>query len=215
MFMALGGDDAETPAHLCQIMAEMATRLAQDQMPKMRRDGAWSRLTPVWGDGWFGIRWVDRHTWYQERGIRAFTMHSLAGRVVPMWIDDPTGQERQNNPRAQTRMTESGKQQVLIFRRVGRRGDAKRVIRDGQSQWVPETNYPGAPGRIERREASAPRTTVGRVGGRVARGNVGVKWRHPGLARKGFMEFALRQTAEDFAMTPGDIFISGPRGRRL
>ena len=44
-------------------------------------------------------------------------------------------------------------------------------------------SYPEAPGRIVRREAPRPMTRPGAARWQVARGNVGVRWRHPGIHR--------------------------------
>jgi hypothetical protein len=52
-------------------------------------------------------------------------------------------------------------------------------------------SYPGAPGRIARRTAPAPWTPEGQRGGQISAGNVGVRWRHPGLRAMQFMNTAM------------------------
>lgn len=167
-----------------RILANYAVREARRVMPKLSGASA-SRLFPLYGSGYFGIGFQDSYVWFQEQGIRAFTMWSLKGKVIPMWVDDPTGTEREKNPRAQTRVTLSGKTQVLIFRKA--------------------TN-PGAPGRISRREAPQPWTTAGRRPGAIARGNVGVKWRHPGLAPRKFLNHAVGSAARWGGIEPERIY---------
>lgn len=187
-------------------LAHAAVLVAQHVSPKLSTASS-GRFEPIWGDDYFGVRWVDRYVWSQERGIRAFTMRRLAGKTVPMWIDDPTGQLRRENPRAQTRLTASGRAQTLIFRRAAREGQRKTVVRDGVRVDVP-ASYPGAPGRIALREARRPWTSAGRVGGRIARGNVGVRWRHPGLTPRGFLRRGLMETAARHGIPPGPILAS-------
>jgi hypothetical protein len=191
-----------------QFLAREAVVLAQRLAPKMT--GASSRnFTPIWGDGFFGIRWQDNHVWYQEVGIRPFTMRNLAGKTIPMWIDDPTGKERQKNPKARVRTTASGKTQVLIFRKAAPLGSRKMVPRKTPGggtvmEDVPRS-YPGAPGRIAWREARRPWTTQGRVGGRIARTNVGVRWRHPGLSRRSFIRQGMVLAATYNGLRPGPV----------
>src|SRR5207302_2685404 len=147
------------PEHTCRALARHARDYARNHAPKL--SGAMAGgIRAIWGRGWYGLSWRLDRVWYQEAGTRPRTMWSLEGKTIPMWIDDPTGKERQENPRAKTRVTKSGKAQVLIFRK------AKGV---------------GSPGRISLREAPRPHTRPGRLGGAIARSNVGVKWRHPGL----------------------------------
>ncbi len=184
---------ANLPAAQARQAAEHAVRVAVREAPKLTGASS-ARFAPVFGEGHFGISWSDPHVWHQERGIKPFTMRSLAGKVIPMWIDDPTGEERKKYPKNKTRTTASGKTQVLIIRRVAKMGARKRVVRNGQVQQVP-ASYPGAPGRIVRREAKQPLTTPGRVGGRIAAGNVGVRWRHPGLDKRGFLYKGIFEAA--------------------
>lgn len=191
-------------------MANNAVREARRLMPKLTGHAA-SRMFPLYGYGYFGIGWLDSYTWYQENGIRPFTMFSLAGKTIPMWIDDPTGTERQRNPKAKTRVTLSGKVQVLIFRRAAQMGQTKTVRTRVAGQWEERTvpmSYPGAPGRIGRREAGQPWTTPGRVGGRIAQGNIGVRWRHPGLSPRKFLNRAMVLASQQGGVLPVRLYIA-------
>ena len=79
-----------------------------------------------------------------------------------MWVDDPTGELASKNPKARTRVTMSGKPQVLIFRRAAKLGQRKAVrtkIANGlYHQTSVPMSYPGAPGRIGTRQAGQPWT---------------------------------------------------------
>jgi len=190
-------------------MANGAVREARRLMPKLSGRAA-SRLFPLYGSGFFGLGWADQYAWFQEQGIAPFTMFALAGKTIPMWIDDPTGEERQKNPRAQTRITMSGKTQVLIFRRAAQPG-ARRTVRRKVAGGTYETfttvaSYPGAPGRISRREAGRPDTAPGRSGGAIARGNSGVRWRHPGLAPRLFLNHAMTLASQRAGIVPVRIY---------
>jgi hypothetical protein len=138
-------------------------------------------------------------------------MYALAGKTIPMWVDDPTGTERQKNPKAKLRTTLSGKTQVLIFRRAAQLGQTKTTRTKVAGQWQSRTvpmSYPGAPGRIGRREAGRPLTTPGRTGGQVAMGNVGVRWRHPGLAPRKFLNRAMVTAAQENGILAERIYIA-------
>lgn len=193
-------------------VANAAVAECRRKMPKMSGMAA-SRIFPLYGKGYFGIGFLDSYVWFQENGIRPFTMTALAGKTIPMWIDDPTGLERQKNPKARTRVTLSGKVQVLIFRRAAQIGQTKTIKRrnkrTGQIEikQVP-ASYPGAPGRIAVREAPRPMTTPGRQGGQIARGNVGVRWRHPGLAPKKFLNNSLTLAAQWYGILPIRIYVA-------
>lgn len=191
-----------------QFLAGEALRLARLAAPKRSGDGA-RNLSAVWGQGWFGVRWADDYMWFQEAGINPFTMRALAGKVIPMWIKDPTGKVREENPKAKTRVREDGVTEVLIFRRAAHIGQKKKVTRphpDGGTHRVEvPASHPGAPGRIAVRESGRPWTTPGRVGGAIARRNVGVRWRHPGLLKRSFIRQALVTTVEYHNFTPGPI----------
>lgn len=180
-------------------IALAATSEARRRMPKLSGASA-RKLQPLYGRGFFGIYFGSPVAWFQENGIRPFTMNSLQGKIIPMWIDDPTGQERTRNPKAKTRRTASGKVQVLIFRRAARKGQYKTVKRRNKVTGQMEDarvpmSWPGAPGRIGRREAGSPMTRPGKAGGRIAGGNVGVRWRHPGLAPRKFMNASITEAA--------------------
>jgi hypothetical protein len=188
-----------------QILAEHTVVVARSIAPKLSGVSS-SRFEPVSGPGFFGVRWAQHRVWFQEVGAKAFTMRSLSGKTIPMWIDDPTGKTRQENPKAPTRITASGRNQVLIFRRAAKQGQRKIAVRDGVRVDVP-ASYPGAPGRIGARETMRPSTTRGRVGGQIARGNVGVRWRHPGLWARGFLNEALYRVAETNGLR-GQVYAS-------
>lgn len=190
-------------ADQARVVAEDATDIAQRYAPKL--SGASSaRMLAIHGEGWFGVQWMDDFVWYQEAGIKAFTMRKLAGKTIPMWIDDPTGIERRKNPKAEIRTTRSGKVQVLIFRKVAKMNARRTVVRHGTAVSVP-ASYPGAPGRIAVREAMRPWTAPGRVGGRIAMRNVGVRWRHPGLHPRSFIYRGLAQAAYSNGVPLGEI----------
>jgi hypothetical protein len=189
-----------------------AVREARRKMPKMSGASA-ARLQPLYGKGYFGIWWADSYVWFQDHGIRPFTMRNLAGKTIPMWIDDPTGQERAKNPKAKVRTTMSGKIQVLIFRRAANIGQRitkyGRDKRTGQRIVVSDkpASYPGAPGRIGTRESAAPTTREGRQGGQIARGNVGVRWRHPGIAPRLFLNNAVTLAAQWNGILPTRVYL--------
>lgn len=188
-----------------------ALRIARRNAPKLTGESA-RRMQPLYGRGFFGIYFGSKVLWFQENGIRPFTMTSLEGKTIPMWVDDPTGQERVKNPKIKTRTTASGKVQVLIFRKVGQRGKFKTVTRNGMKVQVP-MSWPGAPGRIGTREAAAPRTRKGALGGRIAGGNIGVRWRHPGLAGRLFMNNALTLAAGNNGIVPTRIYVTDSKWR--
>lgn len=191
-------------------IANEAVRLTRTFMPKLTGQ-AYSRIFPIYGKGYFGVGFLDNYVWFQENGIRPFTMVALAGKTIPMWVNDPTGTERQRNPKAPTRVTMSGIPQVLIFRRAAQLGQTK-VVRTGSKvsgevteRTVP-LSYPGAPGRIGRRESGQPWTTSGRSGGAIAQGNIGVRWRHPGLQPRKFMNHAITVAAQRGGILPVRIY---------
>ncbi len=194
-----------------------AVRVARRRMPKMSGKGA-KKLQPLYGKGYYGIFFGEPYIWFQENGIRPFTMNALAGKVIPMWIDDPTGSERARNPKAKTRRTESGKMQVLIFRKAAKKGQRKTVRRKNPVTGQVEVSskpmsYPGAPGRIGRREAAAPFTRPGKLGGQIAGGNVGVRWRHPGLAPRKFLNTSLTLASGTHGIAPTRIYVCDARWR--
>jgi hypothetical protein len=189
-----------------------AVRIARRRMPKLSGAGA-RRLQPLYGRGYYGIFFGDSYIWFQENGIRPFTMNSLQGKTIPMWVDDPTGTERIKNPKAKVRTTASGKVQVLIFRKAAKKGQRKTVTRrdktTGQlTQVSVPMSYPGAPGRISMREMAAPYTRSGKAGGQIARGNVGVRWRHPGIAPRKFMNTALTLASGTHGIAPTRVYVA-------
>lgn len=190
-------------------LANQALALARRSAPKMSGEGA-KRMSAAYGHNYFGLKFQDPYMWFQENGIKSFTMKSLQGKTIPMWVDDPTGQERTKNPKAKTRTTASGKTQVLIFRKAAMQGQRKKVSRKGPGGIermvdVP-ASFPGAPGRIGRREAAKPYTTAGRVAGAIAKNNSGVRWRHPGLQPRFFMNNALTVAAQQNAILPVRVY---------
>jgi hypothetical protein len=155
----------------------------------------------------------NSYVFFQDHGIRPFTMNNLQGKTIPMWIDDPTGQERNKNPKAKVRTTASGKTQILIFRKVAMRGQRKTKItvdkRTGQKvETSVPMSYPGAPGRIANRETGSPFTTKGKVAGGVRPGNSGVRWRHPGLAPRLFLNNSLTLAAQWNGILPVRVYIA-------
>jgi hypothetical protein len=181
--------------------ANYAVHLARTDCPKLSGQGA-KNIFPMYGVGHFGLHFLD-YIWIQNTGARPFVMRSLAGKTIPMWIDDPTGTERRKYPHAETREKQPGRIQVLIFRRAARFGQRKLVARKVGGITVDKSvpmSYPGAPGRITLREAKAPYTTPGRLGGRVARGNVGIRWYFPGLQPRGFLNHAVETAALYFGI---------------
>src|SRR5271157_3191162 len=74
------------PGNRAHWMASEAVREARKLMPKLTGAAA-RRLVPLYGQGYFGIMWPDAYVYFQERGIRPFTMTALAGKTIPMWID--------------------------------------------------------------------------------------------------------------------------------
>jgi hypothetical protein len=107
----------------------------------------------------------------------------------------------------------SGKTQVLIFRRVASVGQTKTVTRRSRVTGTIErtqvpASYPGAPGRIGRREAAQPYTRGGSSGGQIAGGNVGVRWRHPGLAPRKFLNNSLTLAAQWNGVLPIRIYVA-------
>lgn len=144
--------------------------------------------------------------------------YTLTHNTIPMWIDDPTGSEAAKNPKAQRRITASGKKQILIFRRAAKHGEMKTVRRKVRGKWqtrLVNKHYPGAPGRIALREAKKPFTTPGRTPGAVAPQNVGVWWHNPGISPRMFANHAMTTVAQRRGIIPSRIYLAGPdwRGR--
>lgn len=187
----------------CLELARRAVAHAQRFAPKLSGQSA-RRFQPVARDGWFGIHWVGSHVWFQEVGIRPFTMNSLAGKTIPMWLNDESGELRQKHPKAETRTTADGRVQVLQFRKAANKGDRKMALRrrGGTEQWVSvPASYPGAPGRIALR----------RPDGTIAPGNTGVRWRHPGMQPKGFLYDGLTLAAFEAGLAVRDVIATNER----
>lgn len=185
-----------------EFLAGEAAAVCAKLAPKLTGNSA-KNLVGVWAEGYFGVKWFDSYVWFQENGISPFTMRNLAGKTIPMWVNDPTGEESRKNPKAKTR-TLSGRKQILIFRKAAPIGSRKIVMRQGNAVDVPRS-YPGAPGRISRRHAAGEVYGGARIGGRIAQGNVGVRWRHPGLSRRGFIRRGLEVTAVYHGFPSGTV----------
>lgn len=170
------------------ILAHQALHAARRYMPKITSASA-NTLFPISGDGFFGVAWTHPHVWFQEAGIRPFTMRSLAGKTIPMWVNDPQGELAAQQKRPRQRITVDGRKQTLIFRRAATMGQRKNVWRIENGQPVRRNvpaSYPGAPGRIavNRSQGLIRQGDVNPGQGNpgwIAKGNVGVRWRHPGL----------------------------------
>lgn len=179
-----------------EMLANEATQTAKQIMPKITGSLARS-LSPVFGTNFWGVYFPDRRAWYLEKGTNPFTMKSLAGKTIPMWIDDPDGEvAKEEGPKAKTRITADGRRQTLIFRHAAPIGSRKMVFRKGQWISVPRS-YPGAPGRIANRSGN----------GRIAAGNVGVRWRHPGIGARNYINRAIESTALTYDIYPDRIWL--------
>lgn len=201
--MVMFADVSEQDAHYLAIDATEHARLT---IPRVSGATA-RRLQPIWARGYFGIYFPDPQTWFMEHGTNPRTMRSLAGKVIPMWVSDQDGSIRAKSPKAETRRTEDGRLQVLIFRRAARIGQRKTVRRPNRFTGAMETvsvpaSYPGAPGRISRRVPAG----IGPSGGQIAAGNVGVRWRHPGLRAMQFLNGALASTAFSASLFIGEVY---------
>lgn len=178
-------------------LAKLAVKHARQIAPKATGTGA-KRLLPYFKAGAFGIRILDNYMWFQELGIKPFTMTALEGKTIPMWVADPYGKIRSKDKKAKTRTT-NGHVEVLIFRRVGEKAQGSKT-------------YPGAPGRIALRHAGRPHTTAGKVGGRIHQSNVGVHWRHPGLHARHFLYHGIMQAADEHAIDVEKVIAVSPGG---
>jgi hypothetical protein len=124
-------------------------------------------------------------------------MKSLAGKTIPMWIDDPDGEvAKEEGPKAKTRVTADGRRQTLIFRHAAPIGSRKMVFKRGQWVSVPRS-YPGAPGRINNRSSN----------GRIAAGNVGVRWRHPGIESRHYLNRSIEEVAFRYGIFPDRVYL--------
>lgn len=192
-----------------RLSAETALRHAQARAPRLS-GASGGRLQPIWGKDFFGIRWLDNYVWFQEMGISAFTMNSLQGKTIPMWVEDTDGKLARDNPKIKKRTAADGRSLVLIFRHASKKGQRKMVKRNmgGIEMYVSvPRSYPGAPGRIAKRHPGAPLSRGG-VGGQIAKGNVGVRWRHPGLTSRFFLHESLILAAREIGLPQGVIGVA-------
>lgn len=177
-----------------QNLAESAVDYARAYMPRITGSLARS-LLPIYGPNFWGIYFPDKRAWFLEQGTNPFTMNSLAGKTIPMWIDDPDGEQaKEIGRKAKTRITEDGRRQTLIFRKAAARGSRKWIRRRGVLVSVPRS-YPGAPGRISNRGD----------GGRISSPNGGVRWRHPGIIGRGYLNQAMTDAASDYGVEPKEL----------
>lgn len=206
VFRDLDRDEAEW-------LARDALYRARQRMPRVTGMTA-SRIAPIWGRRWFGLAF-PREAWFMEKGTSPFTMRSLAGKLIPMWITDTDGSARRANSKAKVRSTEDGRTQVLIFRKAAKIGArTTKVSKYGFSYSAPAA-YPGAPGRINRRQPGAPFTPVGARGGAVAAGNTGVRWRHPGVRSMQFLNSSLAEAAFDAGLIVEPVYAVDPASFEL
>lgn len=194
------------------VLALRAVTLCRGHMPKVTSASAAS-ITPISGPGWFGVEWTHDSVWFLEHGTKPFTMRSLAGKTIPMWVNDPDGTERAKNRNAKTRTTDDGRSQTLIFRRAAKPGQRKTVWRNVGGVMtrrdVP-ASYPGAPGRIAvNRSQGVLRAgdvnPQSRFPSQIARGNVGVRWRHPGLDAGKHIQHGVVDAALEAGIPVGQI----------
>jgi hypothetical protein len=172
-------------------MASRAVQYAQQSMPKISGRLA-GTILPVYSATYWGLYFPDRRAWYLEQGTRPFTMNSLAGKTIPMWVDDPDGSvAKEEGRKAQTRITVDGRRQTLIYRKAAKKGERKWVRRGGRMVSVPRS-YPGAPGRIGNRLSN----------GQIGSPNVGVRWRHPGINGRQYLNRAMEAAAMDYGIVP-------------
>jgi hypothetical protein len=194
MIMLFRELDADEAGYL----AQDALYRARQHMPRVTGMTA-SRLSPISGRRFFGLGF-PREAWFMERGTQPFTMRSLAGKVIPMWITDTDGSMRRDNPKARVRRTEDGRTQVLIFRKAAKLGSRKQVTSKYGNPYMAPAAYPGAPGRINRRQP----------GGTIATGNTGVRWRHPGVRSMQFLNNAIASAAFDAGLLVETIYVVDP-----
>ncbi len=194
----------DLPESSARQLAQVAVYRARQRMPRVTGATA-SRMQPIYGIDYFGIWFPDSHVWFMERGTRPFTMRSLAGKTIPMWLTDADGTLRTKNPKAKVRITEDGRTQVLIFRKaakIGARKTTRSVNRVTGAVTISSAPaaYPGAPGRIGGMNRGPD--------GRITSGNVGVRWRHPGLGGLQFLNSALAETAFTFGYLIKPVYIA-------
>jgi hypothetical protein len=193
-------------------LAEHAANVAYLNAPRSSGRAA-RRIRPIWGEGWFGVQWLDEYLWYQEAGIRPFTMNNLAGKTIPMWVNDEDGTEARKQKSPKTRITQDGRRQTLIFRRAARHGQRKNVWRQtgtGMQQVSVPASYPGAPGRIAVNRSQGILRAASVIGphlnrGNILGGNVGVRWRHPGLEPGNFLARGIQMAAVNAGLPVSNV----------
>lgn len=185
-----------TPLDITEGLAQLAADRAKVLLPKISGALAGS-ISPIFGTTFWGLYFPDRRAWFLEQGTNPFTMRSLAGKTIPMWVDDPDGSTaKEIGPKAQTRITLDGRRQTKIFRRAAKMGQKKWVIRRGRRVQVP-ASYPGAPGRISSRMNN----------GQIGEGNVGVRWRHPGIGGRQYLNQAMEYAALQYGIDPDELLL--------
>ena len=200
--MGIPGMDIEQ----AELVATKALERTKDYLPRAT-GGSSATLATIFGHEWFGLEWDADAIWYQEEGIKPFTMRSLAGKTIPMWVKDRDGSMRTKNPKIKQRTrADTGEIEVLIFRKaaqLGARKESCKVIKGKLVQQNVPASYPGAPGRIAVNRSQG----VIRQGdvdpnasnpGQIAKKNVGVRWRHPGLDAGRYMVRGMTDAAEYF-----------------
>lgn len=194
----LGVEDA-------QRVAERAAELTKQYLPRATGAAA-GGVRPIWGSEWFGVEWQQDSVWFQDQGIKPFTMRSLAGKTVPMWVKDTSGELRRNNPKIKTRVrADSGETEVMIFRKAAQMGQRKEAWRrvNGKMERVSvPASYPGAPGRIA---VNRSQGEIREPNGQISKGNVGVRWRHPGLDGGAYIARGLSDAATEEGIPVEDI----------
>lgn len=199
------------PQDMIPFRAQMPKRLHRYLASSTRRPALGKTIVSIEPEGFEEMQCIAVAA---EDHLYVTSGYTLTHNTVPMWIDDPTGMERKNNPKARTRTTESGKVQVLIFRRAAKIGQRKKTYRrdpkTGLRVLVSDKpmHYPGAPGRIAWREAARPWTTPGKTPGAVHSGNIGVWWRHPGLKPRSFLNASMTQAAQKAGLLPVRVYVA-------
>ena len=179
----------ETPLDITEGLAQLAAQYAKDTMPKISGRLA-GTISPIFGSTYWGLFFPDRRAWFLEKGTNPFTMDSLQGKVIPMWVDDPDGSvAKKEGKKTRTRVTVDGRHQALIFRRAAKKGERKMVKRKGRMVSVPRS-YPGAPGRISNRLQS----------GQIGSPNGGVRWRHPGITGRQYLNRAIESAGLSYGI---------------
>jgi hypothetical protein len=196
----------DLPEGEARYLATDALYRARHRMPRVT--GMTARaLDPLWGRRWFGLGFPPV-AWYLSAGTGPRTMHELAGKTIPMWITDVDGSLRRASPKAKVRSTDDGRTQVLIFRKAAKLGARKTMVSKWGTTYSAPASYPGAPGRIARRTPGMPWTPTGGVGGAAATGNVGVRWRHPGVRAMQFLNAAMAEAAFDAGLIVEPIYVA-------